>query len=135
MLELKNISRVYRADDIETKALDDVSVIFRRSEFVSVLGPSGSGKTTLLNLIGGLDHYDDGDIVIDGVSTKDYSNRDWDVYRNHRIGFTALKLSVKNLMTNGALLTIDDLSNNSAVTRQQRVRFNDTKTLKKYKRS
>ena len=87
MLELKNISRIYRVDDVETRALDDVSASFRRSEFVSVLGPSGSGKTTLLNLIGGLDHYDDGDIVIDGVSTKDYSNRDWDAYRNHRIGF------------------------------------------------
>ena len=87
MLELKNISRIYRVDDVETKALDDVSASFRRSEFVSVLGPSGSGKTTLLNLIGGLDHYDDGDIIIDGVSTKDYSNRDWDAYRNHRIGF------------------------------------------------
>lgn len=87
MLELKNISRIYRIDDVETRALDDVSASFRRSEFVSVLGPSGSGKTTLLNIIGGLDHYDSGDIIIDGVSTKEYSNRDWDAYRNHRIGF------------------------------------------------
>ena len=87
MLQLKNISRVYKTDDIETKALDGVSTNFRKSEFVSILGPSGSGKTTLLNIIGGLDHYTSGDIIIDGISTKDYKDRDWDAYRNHRVGF------------------------------------------------
>ena len=87
MLQLKNISRVYQSDEIETKALDGVSINFRKSEFVSILGPSGSGKTTLLNIIGGLDHYTHGDIIIDGISTKKYEDRDWDAYRNHRIGF------------------------------------------------
>ena len=68
-------------------ALDDVSVSFRDNEFVAILGPSGSGKTTLLNIVGGLDHYDSGDLVIDGISTEQYKDRDWDAYRNNRIGF------------------------------------------------
>ena len=87
MLQIKNIHKVYRSEDVETHALDGVSVDFRENEFVSVLGPSGSGKTTLLNIVGGLDHYDSGDLIIDGVSTKEYRSRDWDAYRNHRIGF------------------------------------------------
>ena len=68
MLQIKNIHKVYRSEDVETHALDGVSVDFRENEFVSVLGPSGSGKTTLLNIVGGLDHYDSGDLIIDGVS-------------------------------------------------------------------
>lgn len=72
MLELKNVKRYYKTSDVVTKALDDVSISFRDSEFVSVLGPSGSGKTTMLNVIGGLDHYTDGDLLINGVSTKDF---------------------------------------------------------------
>ena len=87
MLELKNISKVYVTDTFEQKALDNVSIQFRKSEFVSILGPSGSGKTTLLNIIGGLDKYTSGNLIIDGVSTKEYKDRDWDTYRNHRIGF------------------------------------------------
>ena len=87
MLELKNISKVYVTDTFEQKALDNVSIQFRKSEFVSILGPSGSGKTTLLNIIGGLDKYTSGNLIIVGVSTKEYKDRDWDTYRNHRIGF------------------------------------------------
>ena len=88
MLELRNITKDYNAGNSEkVHALKGVSFTFRDSEFVSVLGPSGCGKTTLLNIIGGLDHYTSGDMQIDGVSTKDYGDRDWDTYRNHRIGF------------------------------------------------
>jgi len=87
MLEIKNIVKVYKLENFEQNALDDVSINFRKNEFVSILGPSGSGKTTLLNIIGGLDKYTSGDLIINGVSTKDYTDHDWDVYRNHKIGF------------------------------------------------
>ncbi len=87
MLELKNIKKTYRVGDTETHALDDISVSFREKEFVAILGTSGSGKTTCLNIIGGLDRYDSGDLVINGKSTKDFKDRDWDAYRNNSIGF------------------------------------------------
>ena len=87
MLEIKKITKKYKTGDFTQKALDNVSVNFRECEFVSVLGPSGSGKTTLLNIIGGLDKYTSGDLVINGISTKKYKDKDWDAYRNHRIGF------------------------------------------------
>ncbi len=87
MLQIKNIHKQYRTGDLVQKALDGVSLTFRDNEFVAILGPSGSGKTTLLNIIGGLDRYDSGDLVIGGVSTKEYTDRDWDTYRNHSIGF------------------------------------------------
>lgn len=87
MLKLENIKKDYVTAGSAVHALRGVSVRFRANEFVSVLGPSGCGKTTLLNIIGGLDHYSEGDLVINGVSTKDYKDGDWDVYRNHRIGF------------------------------------------------
>lgn len=87
MLELKNIKKSYNAGNTVTAALDDVSVTFGEREFVAILGTSGSGKTTMLNVIGGLDCYDSGDLVINGVSTKLYRDRDWDTYRNHSIGF------------------------------------------------
>ena len=87
MLQLKNIKKDYKTAGGSVHALKGVSLRFRKNEFVSILGASGCGKTTLLNIIGGLDHYTDGDLVICGVSTKDYKDRDWDVYRNHRIGF------------------------------------------------
>ncbi len=87
MLQLKNIKKDYVTGDMTVHALKGVDINFRDSEFVSVLGPSGCGKTTLLNIIGGLDHYTEGDLIIDGVSTKNYTDRDWDTYRNHRIGF------------------------------------------------
>ena len=87
MLELKDICKRYVTTGFTQVALDHVSVAFRDSEFVAVLGPSGSGKTTMLNIVGGLDHFDDGDLVIDGISTREYKDRDWDAYRNNRIGF------------------------------------------------
>ena len=87
MLELKGIKKEYKTGDFIQKALDGVDLTFRDNEFVAVLGPSGSGKTTMLNIIGGLDRYDSGDLIINGISTKDYKDRDWDTYRNHTIGF------------------------------------------------
>jgi len=87
MLQIKNISKEYITGDLHQKALDKVSLNLRDNEFVSILGPSGSGKTTLLNVIGGLDRYDSGDLIINGISTKKYKDRDWDSYRNHTIGF------------------------------------------------
>ncbi len=87
MLELKNIIKNYAEGENTVRALRGVSLQFRESDFVSVLGPSGCGKTTMLNIIGGLDHYTEGDLVIDGRSTKDFKDRDWDAYRNHSIGF------------------------------------------------
>ena len=87
MLELKNINKEYITGELHQQALKDVSLNLRENEFVAILGPSGSGKTTLLNIIGGLDKYDSGDLVINGISTKKYKSRDWDSYRNHTIGF------------------------------------------------
>ena len=87
MLKLVNIKKDYIMGDTKVEALKGIDLNFRKNEFVSILGPSGCGKTTLLNIIGGLDKYTDGDLVINGVSTKEFTDRDWDVYRNHRIGF------------------------------------------------
>ena len=87
MLQLKDVCKSYTTADFTQVALDHVSLAFRDNEFVAILGPSGSGKTTMLNIVGGLDHYDSGDLLIDGISTKQYRDRDWDTYRNNRIGF------------------------------------------------
>ena len=87
MLQIQHISKEYRTGDLVQKALDDVSLSLRDNEFVAILGPSGSGKTTLLNIVGGLDRYDSGNLLINGISTKKYKDRDWDSYRNHTIGF------------------------------------------------
>ena len=87
MLDLRVICKRYVTQSFTQVALDSVSLSFRDNEFVAILGPSGSGKTTMLNVIGGLDHFDSGDLLIDGISTKDFSDRDWDAYRNNRIGF------------------------------------------------
>ena len=87
MLQIQHICKEYRTGTLVQKALDDVSLSLRDNEFVAILGPSGSGKTTLLNIIGGLDRYDSGDLIINGISTKKYKDRDWDSYRNHTIGF------------------------------------------------
>ena len=87
MLQIQKIYKKYVTGDLEQTALDGVSLNLRDNEFVAILGPSGSGKTTLLNVIGGLDRYDSGDLIINGISTKKYKDRDWDSYRNHTIGF------------------------------------------------
>ena len=87
MLELKNISKIYQIGENKIIALDNVSCSFQEKEFVSIIGPSGCGKTTLLNMIGGLDKYNEGEIIINGVQTNDYKSNDWDNYRNKHIGF------------------------------------------------
>ncbi|MDF1486973.1 ABC transporter ATP-binding protein/permease [Tessaracoccus caeni] len=87
MLELRDVRKSYTTGDFTQVALNDVSIAFRDNEFVAILGPSGSGKTTLLNIVGGLDHYDSGNLIIDGIATERYRDRDWDTYRNNRIGF------------------------------------------------
>ena len=87
MIQLKEIYKSYNSGKNRFDALKGINLSFRNSEFAAILGPSGSGKTTLLNVIGGLDHYDKGDLIIDQISTKDYSDRDWDSYRNHTVGF------------------------------------------------
>lgn len=87
MLQIQKISKKYVVGDMIQTALDEVVLNLRDNEFVAILGPSGSGKTTLLNIIGGLDRYDSGDLIINGISTKKYKDRDWDSYRNHTVGF------------------------------------------------
>lgn len=87
MLRIKNVFKEYKTGNFVQRALDDVTLTLRDNEFVAILGPSGSGKTTLLNVIGGLDRYDSGDLIINGITTKKYKDRDWDSYRNHKIGF------------------------------------------------
>ena len=87
MLQLKSITKEYTTGGSNVQALKGISICFRKNEFVSILGPSGGGKTTLLNIIGGLDHYTSGDLIINGKSTKDFKSRDWDTYRNHSVGF------------------------------------------------
>lgn len=87
MLELKKVTKTYEVAGNKQKALDKIDIKFRSCEFVSILGQSGSGKTTMLNIIGGLDNYTSGDLIINGVSTKEYTDRDWDTYRNHKVGF------------------------------------------------
>lgn len=87
MLQIQHVCKTYKTGDLVQTALNDVSLNLRDNEFVAILGPSGSGKTTLLNIVGGLDHYDSGDLIIDGISTKEYKDRDWDTFRNNRVGF------------------------------------------------
>lgn len=107
MLEIKKISKTYVTGDLKQVALDGVSLNFRDSEFVSILGPSGSGKTTLLNIIGGLDRYDDGDLIINSISTKKYKSKDWDSYRNHTVGFV---FQSYNLIPHQTILSNVELS-------------------------
>ncbi len=114
MLQLKHISKTYKTGELTQHALNDVSLSLRDSEFVAILGPSGSGKTTLLNIIGGLDRYESGDLVINTVSTKNYKDRDWDSYRNHTIGFVFQSYNLiphQNILSNVELaLTISGIS-------------------------
>lgn len=107
MLQIKNIRKEYKTGDLVQKALDGVSLNLRDNEFVAILGPSGSGKTTLLNIIGGLDRYDSGDLIINGISTKKYKERDWDSYRNHTIG---LVFQSYNLIPHQTLLANVELA-------------------------
>nr|WP_326167616.1 ABC transporter ATP-binding protein [uncultured Lachnoclostridium sp.] len=107
MLQIKDICKEYRTGSLVQKALDHVSLNLRDNEFVAILGPSGSGKTTLLNIIGGLDRYDSGDLVIGSVSTKKYKDRDWDSYRNHTIGFV---FQSYNLITHQTILANVELA-------------------------
>ena len=107
MLELKKIKKIYSTGSFTQVAVNDISLKFREKEFVSILGPSGSGKTTLLNIIGGLDHYTSGDLIIDGVSTKKYSDHDFDNYRNKKIGFVFQNY---NLITHQSILSNVELA-------------------------
>ena len=107
MLKLNNIKKNYETGNESVKALKGINIEFRENEFVSILGPSGCGKTTLLNIIGGLDHYTSGDLTIDGISTKKYKDRDWDTYRNHRIGFVFQNY---NLITHQSVLSNVELA-------------------------
>ncbi|MGN0287953.1 MAG: ABC transporter ATP-binding protein, partial [Atopobiaceae bacterium] len=126
MLQLKHIRKAYKTSDFTQVALNDVSVTFRDSEFVAVLGPSGSGKTTMLNVLGGLDHADSGDIVVNGVSTHDFKSKDWDTYRNHRVGFV---FQSYNLIPHQSVLSNVELALTlSGVGRQER-RVRATKAL------
>ncbi|MBQ3704820.1 MAG: ABC transporter ATP-binding protein/permease [Clostridia bacterium] len=118
MLTIQNLRKEYRTGTLVQKALDGVSVSFREKEFVAILGPSGSGKTTLLNMIGGLDRYDSGDLKIRGVSTQRYSDRDWDTYRNHTVGFI---FQSYNLIPHQTLLANVELALTlNGVSRQER---------------
>lgn len=107
MLQVRNISKKYQTGELVQQALNDVSLDLRDNEFVSILGPSGSGKTTLLNVIGGLDRYDSGDLIINGTSTREYRDRDWDAYRNHTIGFV---FQSYNLIPHQSILANVELS-------------------------
>ena len=99
MLELKDIKKVYVTGDENVEALKGISLKFRESEFVSILGQSGCGKTTLLNIIGGLDRYTSGDLIINGKSTKRFKDRDWDAYRNYKVGFIFQSYNLINHQT------------------------------------
>ena len=124
MLEIKNITKVYETDGFRQCALDDVSVNFRKCEFAAILGPSGSGKTTFLNIIGGLDGYTSGDLVINEISTKKFKDADWDSYRNHRIGFVFQSynlISHQSVLRNVMLaLTLSGISKKESIERAKK---------------
>ena len=120
MLEIKKITKVYETDGFKQKALNDVSINFRSNEFASILGPSGSGKTTLLNIVGGLDQYTSGDLIINETSTKKFKDGDWDSYRNHRVGFV---FQSYNLIGHQSVLTNVELALTlSGVSKKERTR-------------
>ncbi len=125
MLELKNITKIYNTGGLKQKALNSVTLSFRKSEFASILGPSGSGKTTLLNIIGGLDSYTSGDLLVNDVSTKRYNDAAWDSYRNHRIGFVFQSYNLiphQSVLNNVRLaLTVSGISKREAIRRSKRV--------------
>ena len=120
MLEVKKVSKIYEVGTFRQKALDNVNIKFRKNEFVSILGPSGSGKTTLLNIIGGLDQYTSGDLIINGRSTKNYNDRDWDTYRNHKVGFV---FQTYNLIPHQSALSNVELALTlSGISKKERVK-------------
>ena len=120
MLEVRKVSKIYEVGTFKQKALDNVNIKFRKNEFVSILGPSGSGKTTLLNIIGGLDQYTSGDLIINGRSTKNYKDRDWDTYRNHKIGFV---FQTYNLIPHqSALRNVELALTLSGISKKERIR-------------
>ena len=124
MLEIRKITKVYETDGFKQKALNGVSINFRECEFAAILGPSGSGKTTLLNIIGGLDRYTSGDLVINEISTKKYKDADWDSYRNHRIGFVFQNYNLiphQSVSANVALaLTLSGISKKEGIDRAKK---------------
>ena len=124
MLEIKKVTKIYETGSFKQKALDSISVSFRENEFASILGPSGSGKTTFLNIIGGLDKYNSGDLIINGVSTKKFKDSDWDSYRNHRVGFVFQSynlISHQNILSNVKLaLTLSGISKKEASKRAEK---------------
>ncbi|MBP5694828.1 MAG: ABC transporter ATP-binding protein, partial [Bacilli bacterium] len=124
MLEIKNITKIYETEGFTQKALNNVSVSFRECEFASILGPSGSGKTTFLNIIGGLDHYTSGDLIINGISTKKFKDSDWDSYRNHRVGFVFQNYNLithQSVLSNVRLaLTLSGISKKEAIERSKK---------------
>lgn len=128
MLELKKINKIYITDSLKQQALKDVSITFREQEFVSILGPSGSGKTTLLNIIGGLDQYTSGDLVINGISTKEYKDNDWDKYRNHSVGFV---FQTYNLIPHQSVLANVELALTISGVNKKERRNKAIKVLKK----
>ncbi|MBR2828666.1 MAG: ABC transporter ATP-binding protein, partial [Bacilli bacterium] len=124
MLEIKNITKTYKTEGFTQKALNKVSLSFRECEFASILGPSGSGKTTFLNIIGGLDKYDSGDLIINGISTKKYKDSNWDSYRNHRVGFVFQSYNLithQSVLSNVRLaLTLSGISKKEAIQRAKK---------------
>ena len=118
MLELINIHKTYTSGGVSTEVLKGISMKFRRNEFTSILGPSGCGKTTLLNIIGGLDQYTDGDLLIEGISTKKYRDSDWDTYRNYRVGF--IFQSYNLIMHQSVLANVEMALTLSGVSRGER---------------
>ena len=124
MLEIKNITKVYETDGFRQCALDNVSVNFRKTEFASILGPSGSGKTTFLNIIGGLDQYTEGDLIINEISTKKFKDSNWDSYRNHRIGFVFQNYNLithQSVLSNVMLaLTLSGISKKESIERAKK---------------
>ena len=138
MLEIKNVTKIYETDGFRQKALDDVSVNFRESEFASILGPSGSGKTTFLNIIGGLDHYTTGDLIINEMSTKNYKDADWDSYRNHRVGFVFQNYNLithQSILSNVMLaLTLSGISKKESMERSKKALMDVGLSKHMYKR-
>ena len=124
MMELRGVTKVYETGGLKHRALDRVSINFRASEFAAILGPSGSGKTTLLNIIGGLDHYTEGDLKVNETSTKDFRDKDWDSYRNHRIGFVFQSYNLiphQTVLANVKLaLTLSGISKREATRRAKK---------------